>query len=116
MNMVKFEGFDKNGKIKVSDCKTHHYADLPMKGLGKSMEGVGIDEPVIISQSAGFDQTISDYTRAEIERRAEELDADVKWKEMMRQKSYDEPMFQMWFCNGRQLREQTLKTTKNKQT
>jgi hypothetical protein len=72
-----------------------------MKGLGKSMESVGIDEPVIIPYSAGMDTIIWDYTKAEIERRAYELKAEVKWMELPPQNTSDECKVQMWFSNCR---------------
>ena len=109
--MVKFEGFDKRGEVIFSKCTTHYYHDLPMKGLGKSMDGVGIDEPVIIPQSVGIDLTdltIWGFTKAEILRRAKELGADVKFKEMVDENPNDGTKTQMWFCNGRQRREQRL--------
>jgi len=98
--MIKFGGFDKDGQALLIACVTHRYSDLPMKGLGKSMEIVGIDEPVIIPQSAGLETIIWDYTKAEIERRAYELKSEVKWMELPPQNSADEPKVQMWFSNG----------------
>jgi len=77
----------------------HRYSDLPMKGLGKSMESVGIDEPVIIPQSAALEGVIWGYTKAEIERRAYELKAAIKWMELPPQNTADEQRFQMWFSN-----------------
>jgi hypothetical protein len=47
--MIKFGGFDKDGQVLLIPCVTHHYSDLPMKGLGKSMDDVGIDEPQFIT-------------------------------------------------------------------
>ena len=98
--MVKFEGFDKNGEVIFSTCKTHNFFDLPMKGLGKSLGGVGIDEPVIIPQSAREDKILLGYTLAEIERRADELKAEIRWKELPAQSLSDEQKTQMWFCNS----------------
>lgn len=60
--MIKFGGFDKYGQALHIACITHRYSDLPMKGLGKSMESVGIDEPVIIPYSARMNTIIWDYT------------------------------------------------------
>jgi hypothetical protein len=99
--MVKFGGFDKDGQVLHITCTTHHYSDLPIKGLGKSMESVGIDEPVIIPQSATLEGVIWGYTKAEIERRAYELKADIKWMELSLQNTTDERRFQVWFSNGR---------------
>lgn len=98
--MIKLRGFDKDGQALHIACVTHRYSDLPMKGLGKSMENVGIDEPVIIPQSAGFETIIWDYTKAEIERRAYELKAEVKWMELPPREIGSERQFQMWFSNG----------------
>jgi len=98
--MIKFGGFDKNGQALHIACVTHRYSDLPMKGLGKSMGSVGIDEPVIIPKSAGLETIIWDYTKAEIERRAYELKVEVKWMELPPQNAADEPKVQMWFSNG----------------
>lgn len=95
--MVKFGGFDKNGQALHIACVTHRYSDLPMKGLGKSMESVGIDE---LAQSAGLETIIWDYTKAEIERRAYELKAEVKWMELPPQNATDERKVHMWFSNG----------------
>ena len=71
-----------------------------MKGLSKSMEGVGVDEPVIIPQSAGLETIIWDYTKAEIYCRAYELKAEVKWMELTPQNDTNERRFRMWFSNG----------------
>lgn len=98
--MIKFGGFDKDGQALHIACVTHRYSDLPMKGLGKSMESVGIDEPVIIPQSAALEGVTWGYTKAEIERRAYELKAEVKWMELPSQNAVDERKFQMWFSNG----------------
>lgn len=98
--MIKFGGFDKDGQALHIDCVTHRYSDLLMKGLGKSMESVGIDEPVIIPQSAAHEGVIWGYTEAEIERRAYELKAEVKWMELPPQNAAEERKFQMWFSNG----------------
>ena len=98
--MIKFGGFDKYGQALHIACVTHRYSDLPMKGLGKSMESVGIDGPVIIPQSAGLDTIIWDYTKAEIERRAYELKAVINWMELPPRNADDERKFQMWFSNG----------------
>jgi len=98
--MIKFGGFDKDGQVLQIPCVTHHYSDLPMKGLGKSMDDVGIDEPVIILQSVVFQEVTWDYTKAEIERRAYELKAEIKCMELSSQNAYDERKFQMWFSIG----------------
>jgi len=98
--MVKFGGFDKYGQALHISCVTHNYSDLPMKGLGKSMDSVGIDEPVIIPNSAGIETIIWDYTKAEIERRAYELKAEIKWMELPCKNSYDQQNIQMWFSNN----------------
>lgn len=99
--MIKFGGFDKDGHALHIACVTHRYSDLPMKGLGKSMERVGIDEPVIIPQSAALEGVTWGYTEAEIERRAYELKAEVMWMELQPKNTADERRFQMWFSNGR---------------
>ena len=70
-----------------------------MKGLGKSMESVGINEPVIIPQSAALEGVIWGYTEAGIERRAYELKAEIRWMELPPQNAADERKFQMWFHN-----------------
>lgn len=98
--MIKFGGFDKDGQALHIACVTHHYFDLPNKGLGKSMESVGIYEPVIIPQSAALEGVIWAYTEAEIKRRAYELKAYVKWMELPLQNYADEHKVQMWFSNG----------------
>lgn len=98
--MIKFGGFDKDGQALHIACVTHLYADLPRKGLGKSMEGVGIAEPVIIPQSAAFEGVTWGYVEAEIERRAYELKAEIKWMELPTQNADDERKVQMWFSNG----------------
>jgi hypothetical protein len=98
--MIKFGGFDKNGRALHIACVTHSYSDLPMKELGKSMESVGIDEPVIIPQSAVLETIIWNYTKAEIDRRAYELKAEVFWMELPPQNTADERKVQMWFSNG----------------
>lgn len=98
--MIKFGGFDKDGQALHIICVTHRYSDLPMKGLGKSMGSVGIDEPVIIPQSAALDDVIWGYTKTEIERRAYELKANVKWMELPQQNAADERKIQMCFSNG----------------
>ena len=98
--MIKFGGFDKNGQALHIAWVTHRYSDLPMKGLGKSMESVGINEPVIIPQSAALEGVIWGYTEAEIERRAYELKAEIRWMELPPQNAADERKFQMWFHNG----------------
>jgi len=95
-DMIKFNDFDKDGHI---SRVTHLYSDLKMKGLGKSMESVDIDEPVIIPQSAVLDAVIWDYTKAEIKRRACELKAAVNWVELQPQNVSDEMKIQMWFSN-----------------
>jgi hypothetical protein len=77
--MVKFDGFNEKGEVVVKPCVTHKFYELPMKGLGKSMEGVGLDEVVIISEFDIRDNVIWGYTKAEIDRRAFELGAEVKW-------------------------------------
>ena len=100
--MIKFGGFDKDGQALHIACVTHSYSDLPMKGLGKSMERVGIDEPVIIPQSAALGGVTWGYTEAEIECRAYELKAKVKWMELPPQNAADERRVQMWFSNGLQ--------------
>lgn len=100
--MVKFEGFDENSKALHTTCITHYYSDLPMKGLGKNMENIGIGEPLYIPQSAAFDSIIWRYTEAEIERRAYELNAEVKWMELPLQNIADECKYLMWFSNSEQ--------------
>jgi len=97
--MIKFGGFDKDGQALHIACVTHRYSDLPMKGLGKSMEGVGTDEPVIIPESAALEGVIWGYTEAEMERRAYELKAEIKWMELPLQNAANERKFQMWFSN-----------------
>lgn len=98
--MIKFGGFNKDGQASHTACVAHRYSDLPMQGLGKSMESVGIDEPVIIPQSAALEGVTWGYTEAEIERRAYELKAEVKWMELPSQNATDERRVQMWFSNG----------------
>lgn len=98
--MKNIGGFDKDGQALHIACVTHHYSDLPMKGLGKSMDSVGIDEPVIIPQSATFEGVTWGFTEAEIERRAYELKAKVKWMELPPQNAADERKIQVWFSNG----------------
>ena len=98
--MIKFGDFDKDGQALHIACVTHRYSDLPMKGLGKSMEGVGVDEPVIIPESDRLETITWGYTEAEIERRAYELKAEVKWMELTPQNDTNERRFQMWFSNG----------------
>lgn len=98
--MIKFGGFDKDRQVLHVVCTTHRYSDLPMKGLGKSMESVEVDEPVIIPQSAALEGVTWEYTKAEIERRAYELKAEVKWMELPPQNAADERKIQMWFSNG----------------
>ena len=95
--MVKFKGYDKDGNVLYEDCVVHYFDDLPMKGLGKSMEGVNINEPVIISQSAALDDVIWGYTKAEIERRAFELGANIMQMELPMKKASDELKIQIWF-------------------
>ena len=95
--MIKFNGFDEGGVVLTKECVVHSYADLPRKGLGKSMDGVGLDEPVIIPQSAAIEGVTWGYTEAEIERRAYELKCDVKWMELPPKNVSDERVFQMWF-------------------
>ncbi len=95
--MIQFGGFDKNGEVVHVNCITHNYSDLPMKGLGKSMEAVGINEPVIIPQSAGLNNIIWGYSKAEIERRAYELNAEIYWMELPCLNASDETKIQMWF-------------------
>ena len=68
----------------------HRYSDLPMKGLGKSMDSVGLDEPVIIPQSATLEDVIWEFTVAGIERRAYELKAETNWMELQT----------LWRCSG----------------
>lgn len=97
--MIKFGGFDKDGNITHIECVAHHYSDLPMKGLGKNMESVEIDEPVIIPYSAAYDSVIWGYTEAEIKRRAYELKAEIKWTDLPPQTSSEERKIQMWFSN-----------------
>jgi len=55
---------------------------------------------VIIPQSAALEGVIWGYTEAEIERRAYELKADIKWMELPPQNAADERKVQMWFSNG----------------
>lgn len=98
--MIKFGGFDMSGHVLFIACVTHQYSDLPMKGLGKSMDIVGLYEPVVITQSAALDRVTWGYTEAEIERRAYELEAKVNWMVLPPQNANDERKFQMWFCNG----------------
>ena len=95
--MVKFQGFDENGQVVVSEQKTHQYSDLPMKGLGKDMSSVGLNEPVTIPQSATIDSVIWGYTMAEIERRCNELSAKASWRELPPQSPSDGVRFEMWF-------------------
>lgn len=97
--MIKFEGFSKDGDVIIKPCVTHHYHNLPMKGLGKSMESVGIDEPIIIPQSAGLDNITWGYTEAEIDRRAYELQAEINWLELPTQSSTNKRKFKVWFSN-----------------
>lgn len=63
------------------DCITHKFSDLPKKGLGRSMDGVGINEPVII-HDYDTDEVEWGYTKAEIERREYELQATTNWMEL----------------------------------
>ena len=95
--MIKIGGFDKDGQALHVASVTHRYSDLPMKGLGKSMDSVGIDEPVIIPQSAALEGVTWGYTKEEIERKAYELKAEVKWMELPPQNVADERKVQMWF-------------------
>lgn len=53
------------------------YKDLHGKGLGKSFEGVGINQPVIITLSDMEEPIVFGYSKAEMERRAHELSADM---------------------------------------
>jgi hypothetical protein len=73
--IVKLEESD-NGIVKVVPCKTHNWKDLPMDGLGKNFEGVGLYEHVIIPLSVNIDP-IWEFTKSKIELRAKELGACV---------------------------------------
>lgn len=90
------EKFDKD-LISVN-CVTHNFENLPMKGLGRSMEGVGLYEPVIICESITLlNGLVWGYTEAEIERRAAELQAAINWMELPSDSCADARKFQMWF-------------------
>lgn len=90
----------RGGQVLHTTCVTHHYSDLPLKGFAKSMEGVGVNEPVIIPQSAVLEDVIWRFTKAEIKRRARELKAEVKWMELPPKNAFDERKVQMWFSNS----------------
>jgi len=93
-DLVLYGGFDENGNVKTVVCKKHQWDDLPMKGLGKDFSSVGVNEPVIIPRSVGAEGVIWGYTKAEIERRANELNADTQWMEL----PSDPPKIKVWFA------------------
>lgn len=83
--MKILEGFNNDGSAKIRTSKQHELELLPAKGLGKSFDGVALFEEVIIRESyvRGDPSTVLwGYCEAEIERRAEELNADVNWMEI----------------------------------
>ena len=95
--MIRFDGFDEKGNVMTSPCNSHLYSTLPNKGLGRSMEGVGLNEPVIIPKSAAIEGVTWGYTEAEIYRRQHELQAEINWMELPLFGTDEEPKIQMWF-------------------
>ena len=95
--MVKFVGFDKNGKVILVSCKFFNYSDLPKKGLGKSMEEVNLYEPLIIHKSSIDDNITWGYTACEIESRAYELNSEIAFMEIPPDSKTGEKKYQIWF-------------------
>ena len=99
--MFKLEGFNNAGFAIIGKLKEYKYSELPAKGLGKSMESVGINEAVIILQSDIPDYAIWTYTEAEIERRAYELNADINLQELPPSDSSSEKRYRIWLSPKR---------------
>lgn len=96
--MEELKGFDSNGCAILKKRPTHNISDLPMKGFAKNMDGVGVNEPVIIPASfmSPADDTIRRFTLAEIGHRAAQLEAEVMWMELPT-KIDEQRKFQIWF-------------------
>ena len=92
--MDKLLQADENGVI-IAKCKTHYYSDLPNNGLFKSYDSVGLDEPILIKQSELL--MFWDVGRIGLNRRAHDLNAEVKIRELPLLDLYAEYKYQLWF-------------------
>lgn len=102
--MVKFGGYDKEGKVIEIKCKEHKFSDLPMNGLTRSFDNIGLYEPVIIPISEGINLDIWMIAQARIKNRAEVLKAQINWTEIYPEillagccNVKNEPKYLVWF-------------------
>lgn len=101
--MVKFDGYNKDGAAQYKECVSHDYHKLPGKGLGRSMEGVELYEPVVVELRLMSETVTWGYSVAEIERRAHELNADIVRMEIPPKHPHMSPVNQFMFVPKSQL-------------
>ena len=95
--MIKLEGFDENGNLQFKQCTTHQYNDLPIKGLSRSLDGVELNEPVIIPKSCVLNFFEWKQFSREIERMAKQLNADIFYIALPPSSHDKSEKIQVWF-------------------
>lgn len=77
--------------------KKHYYKDLPSKGLGRSFDDVGLDEPVIIPFAFETYDVIWESSIENMKQRASELDAEVLLQMLLSTGAGDYDKYKVWF-------------------